>query len=278
MCSRCEKEHGHDNTGKCKPCDRSFFYLKLFFYIIFNICCISFYLYSNLNKESNQNPKKHSEIMKVLNNYLQYFMLIYQSGIKVPITLQTLMAYQKIFADTSENPNFTYDCILQQLNISEEKFFYIKIAFTAFLPAFYIIFYLIFWTIIYNVKKKKKNSSGTLANLQREYLIKRVGASSIIILYYFYPSVMRETFSLLQCIEVKKGLSVILKDSAIKCWNLDHILFIIFVFLPLLIVYFIGYPLWVYFHLKKLFDNRSIRVTSNIKFSGFLSKGYKIER
>jgi hypothetical protein len=69
-------------------------------------------------------------------------------------------------------------------------------------------------------------------------------------LYLIYPTITAYTLSVVKCSTID-GVSYLKRDFSIICYTKEHILMVVAVGLPIAIIWILGYPIIVYFILRR---------------------------
>ena len=112
------------------------------------------------------------------------------------------------------------------------RLYYIRLITFALLPLIIEMFCWLFWAVYGRCKKMKKKDRWDRSN-----------ATSIIILFLFYSTIVSELAKSLSCKEIE-GVNRLYEDLEEKCYEGSHLLMILTVSVPGLIVWAIGIPVF----------------------------------
>ena len=104
------------------------------------------------------------------------------------------------------------------------------------LPFVFGILSLLFWFFL-RILKPLRFKETYLANSFATFLV---------FTYLFYPSIVNYGFSMINCIEVENELYLV-NDMGIKCWGTEHKKILYQYTLPIVIIWIIGFPLFIFY-------------------------------
>lgn len=107
-------------------------------------------------------------------------------------------------------------------------------------PILFLVIDLIFWFILRLIKPRifKKN------------YLRNAMLTFFTMLYLIYPTITQYTFAMFDCINVD-GILFLRRDFSIECWTSYHIKLILAFALPISTIWIFGFPLVIFFILKK---------------------------
>jgi hypothetical protein len=82
-----------------------------------------------------------------------------------------------------------------------------------------------------------------------------VGVSFICIIFLFHPTMTFSSLSVFQCVQIDENEYKMLLHMDYDCYSTEHIIWSVFIALPMLIVWVIGTPLVAFFVLFKYRHN-----------------------
>ena len=122
-------------------------------------------------------------------------------------------------------------------NLSE---YVVGMSFFAIAP---IIFAVLSFPIFRLLKMKNPQKYGT--NYIRNFI-----ATNITFIFLIYPTITSYTFGMFNCTEVE-GISYLTTDLSYECWSSDHISLLLKYTLPALLIWVIGFPVFIFFVLYR---------------------------
>lgn len=96
--------------------------------------------------------------------------------------------------------------------------------------------------------------------------------TTMVFIFLIYPTISSYTFGIFNCISIE-GTSYLEKDFDIECWSDDHYYYIFYFTLPVILIWVIGYPLFIIIILSK--NKKRLNEISMIKLFGLYYIGFK---
>jgi hypothetical protein len=147
--------------------------------------------------------------------------------------------------------------------------FFIKVIVSGLMPFIGVIIASIMWSLIYLYKKYKDN-----------YIIQfkqNIKVTFIIIAYLIYPTICNLCFSLFNCYKMDDGKSYLRRDLSVECMTRDHLRMSLGIGLPYILIWVIGFPLYIFrklYKFKDRFDDKNIIMTYGLFFVGLSDNAY----
>lgn len=91
------------------------------------------------------------------------------------------------------------------------------------------------------------------------------------IILLLHPVITTSAFSLFSCVSYEDGESYLRRDMEIQCWSPSHVKFSLGIGLPLILVWTIGFPLYIYREMYK--RRQSFDYVENLKEYGLFYVG-----
>jgi len=188
----------------------------------------------NIRKKKENN---FSILLRIFTNYIHIMTLSLSFNIELPPSFTGIFQQSDRFAAPSES-FFSFDCFITDYDI--KAFAPSNIIFKLFLfgllPLILITFFVcVFFVYMWIVK---------CINPNREVDIKRyIVISMICIVFIFHPRMSLEALSMFQCQQIDENDSRMRLHMEYECYSSQHILWCVFVSLPMLAIWVIGMPL-----------------------------------
>lgn len=180
-------------------------------------------------------------LMKILinhNNYLNslqaFEKIIFSSGIDTATSLSSQISTVGTITDAT-----IFDCLLQKF-VGSNNVPIARTVFFSFVPLI-ILFCLIgirFFVVLMACLIPKLKNKVAEKNLWSIFI-----SCLVLVVYSFYPKLVFNTFTLLNCISLDESSRSFLEiDPNIECWDKNHIYYILTIFLPNLLLWCLGWP------------------------------------
>lgn len=108
----------------------------------------------------------------------------------------------------------------------------------------------------------------------KNYARRNAIATGGIVAFLLYPVIVTTTLELFQCKDVE-GHTYLSRDFSLECWQGQHMVEIFSIALPNIIVYILGFPLGIFFILRKHkhdLDNKDLIVKFGLFYVGLTDK------
>lgn len=270
LCSNCNEYYGKDGDKNCIKCsDNKLNYLK---YVIFLMASLSFLVYQsyvavNFNHVSSQ----QRSLMKLLINHNYYLTFTATFSFKITNEIKEVIDADNKYGTVIPQEIANFDCFLTGY-IDKENMEVNKILLFSLFPilicVLLVLIRLSLLRISFLVYKKRqlKEENTKNTNLKAQETKTIVFASIIVVFYAFYSRLILNAFSLLKCINLddsnRRFLAV---DPNIQCWTYEsvHPTLLISIFLPNLLIWCIGWPVFLYMILivKRMKEIKTIKNT-----------------
>ena len=171
-------------------------------------------------------------IMKIVINHFQRVTLLFVFSIDITsiFDIQSFYDLFKLLSFLTEDL-FSNDCFIQYFSKEPNDFYKLKVLMTLFLPVLFSLFCLFIFFCLNRIRsikflktsgKLKKNPSHISCNNQ-------IILTLLIALFLFYPLIIKCSFSLLNCVKIDNitDESFLYDSPNFKCWENDHLLFLI---------------------------------------------------
>lgn len=276
LCFNCEKGYGrikHNDT--CSKCENII--LLIAFITVGSVLAVYLYLLFNSYSFVRIKKKKtkilfYSLLVKMLINYLQSLSLITVEGIKWPYNEVSILYDLRKYSALLESSIYNNNCVLEFLNIQKEDYFITKFALIWIFPIFLwliVILTIMLHSFYLSLRKCKKRRI-------KFSFSKKMKMSVIITLFYFYPSIISNSSSLMDCIQLeeKTYITYLCKYPDVICWKGVHSKLFHLVGLPSIILWGLAFPFSIYYILvlKKTIKIKLLKNSKLFKLSLFLKE------
>ncbi|CDW79044.1 UNKNOWN [Stylonychia lemnae] len=242
LCQQCvmvnDVQYTRTTGSKCGICPKTKFNVVIFSAVIAIIVYLSIMIIFNINSREDS---KIGVLMRILTNYLQIITYTDLLSLKWPNLLREFFNIFVQVGDSVQNLIY-FDCFLQNNVIANDQnsYTYFKTVIVGLIPIILILLFLVIYLITRPIKRLAKIS------FKHWTLV-----SSILIINFAHPTVVRYIFNMFYCIELDKGQLWLQTDLQVKCWEGDHLKFSLLIGLPLLVFWAILIPLVGFIFLRK---------------------------
>ncbi|CAG9324295.1 unnamed protein product [Blepharisma stoltei] len=259
MCHSCQEGYSRLYKNECQECpsivSNVFRLSGIFSLLVFMVIVII----KTSRKSAFEQASLSSIYIKIFWNYLQIMIIIATFSLNWPYEAVQLF-YIQTCMDYIGAQLFFVDCFLQKL-YSKSDIYYYKILITSLTPFSLAFICLLLWLIIYAIKRKN------LRELKDDYL-----STFAVILFLIHPSITNTMFSIFSCKEINSGEYWLYADLGIRCWDYNHLFYVLLFALPTINIWVIAVPALC---LIKLVKNRNKLEDISVKLRfGFLFNGY----
>ena len=137
----------------------------------------------------------------------------------------------------------SFDCFLYDTGlVNEINLVFFKVIISGLTPILLIVLFIIF----FHARRK-------IIKEDYELFKKKIIISTIVILFLVHPSISDKVFKLFFCMELDQGKTWLKIDLDLRCWQEEHLKFILILGLPILVIWIVGVPV---LGLVLLFKNR----------------------
>ena len=252
LCNNCIHSWAKGTTGECVNCHSSV--LSYFIFVV--VVCLQFvfiaYGVKATMKEEEHYDKSNVEetnsavLIRIFLNYSQMFSLLLSIPIDWPKVLNNTLAFSsKIFAIGDQV--FSFDCFFSlgkgTLGV---RIVFVKALLSFLNPVIFILLGLLFWIIYFKIKKIAIAGNRDFAN--------KLITTCVIICFDMQPTIIKSSFSLLQCQNIYRtdnSLQYLVQDYDVKCWEGEHLRWVLSLVLPSLLLWVIVLPGLVIWILRK---------------------------
>lgn len=278
LCAECQDGYGITDKFFCSKCDNEYIYAYLIFSMIFKVVIILFSVHKalimclSLITSNIVNLRKviSSILMKILFNHLQCLIIVFS----IPSLIMPEVIKQILHFSKTSSPNVTeiisLECALKNMKLSITQHIlkllivWISPAIIVMISSGYLFFYL--------KNKKKKYVISNLYDRLRIWF-----AICMTVLMILYPDCMRICFETFNCINVGYKTYThyyLASDYSIKCWQGSHLNLIYGAATPFLIVFGVGFPVFVLIKLISHWKTNSLNNKSELLKYGYFYFGY----
>jgi len=259
LCQSCIKGYsrtGRYQCGKCPGLTSNIAITSLI--VIVALLVVALIVFTAIR--SAQRPRSLIAIyLKIFMNYLQMIVVSSSLNLNWPSFVRAFLSGQEEAGGVAEQL-FSFECLLQDANISQGSMYFAKILGISCLPLVMFALAGVTWLCV-------------LCCFHIVEIWLKTKATLVVILFILHPNITKLMFAYFACMDLGTGELWLISDLSIKCWDAGHVRQILLVVLPSIIIWVVGLPTIALFYLVV---KRHCLETWNIKqvFS-FLYKGYE---
>lgn len=260
LCNVCQKGYSRQGRNMCNKCPSLTSNIALSSLLGLGASILLIIAVGIAIRGATRPRSEFPTYLKIFVNYAQ--MVVVAAGLNVnwPGFVSVFLSGQETVGSVAEQL-FSYECLAQEFSTTENMF-YRKIAAATALPGLLFLGAILIWL-------------GLRFCTQMKSLLNKSVASLVMILFMLHPSITKSTFAIFACTEIKRDQFWVTADMSLRCWEFEHVRFILVLALPCCIVWIFGLPLLC---LGLLYRSREHLTAEpiQIKYS-FLFKGYRTE-
>jgi hypothetical protein len=192
---------------------------------------------------------QQSILMRIMTNYLQILSVALSFNIKYPILFSNIFSLFQVIGSSSR-AFVSFDWFIGDNTLFSSLSMF-KIFLTALLPIVLFVLISMFWLLVYLIFNKWN------IDLKRNMIV-----SLIVILFMLHPTLSISSFSLFQCTKIDSNDFRVTIDLKMTCYSSEHLLWMVFLGIPMLLIWWIGLPM---LGLAILIKNRSKLNTLRMK-------------
>eukprot|EP00347_Sterkiella_histriomuscorum_P023866 403333113 len=195
---------------------------------------------SLLNSPKRNKPQ--TVLLRILTNYFQVIMLAKDFELQWPDKVEQILSIFS-FVSSSQQNLISFDCFYQQLGSQPIHSYYLRIIIYGLTPILMSLAGVFLWIMIRLTVKRK----------DKEFSIKRnIKTTCYSIILLLHPTITTNTFQLFSCMSFEDGKSYLRKDMSIQCWTSSHLKWSAGIAIPILLVWIVGFPLFIYAQLHRI--------------------------
>jgi len=260
LCNVCQEGYSRQGRNMCNKCPSLTSNIALSSLLGLGASTLLIVAVGIAIRGANRPRSEFPTYLKILVNYAQ--MVVVAAGLNVnwPGFVSVFLNGQETVGSVAEQL-FSYECLAQEFSTTEDMF-YRKIAAATVLPCVLFLGAVLIWLGLRLCTKMK-------------YLLHKSVASLVMILFMLHPNITKSTFAIFACTEIKQEQFWVTADMSLRCWEFEHVKFILVLALPCCIVWIFGLPLLC---LGLLYRSRECLSAESIQIKySFLFKGYRPE-
>ena len=119
----------------------------------------------------------------------------------------------------------------------EMKYVYLKLVISSILPILIIIGWVMFWSVIRFFKRS--------INFKNNLIV-----STIVLLFVVHPSICYCAFAMFGCKKIDNNADYLVEDYRIECWTQTHLRWILFLALPVILLWGNLYVIYIYIYIN----------------------------
>ena len=142
----------------------------------------------------------------------------------------------------------------------------ITMIFIGILPFAAFILCAVFWKFMAIIKKRQFKNTWWRNSV----------SMTIIFIFLIYPTIVNKTFENFRCNTVE-GVDYLMSDFTVECWKSNHITQIFSIVLPCLIVWILGFPIFIFVILykrKRNLDDKDNIIKYGLFYIGLTDQGF----
>ena len=260
LCYYCKNDYGRENDNSiCKPCSNnlvllvfrlSLYGLSFLLYIFWNKKMIE-----NYDHENDKNTTNLNVFFQIfLNHYQQFMIIVLSRNLRFVLLPNILDIFSNI--SLSDSNIITNDCIMQYLyNDSPIYLQFVKAFIITLSPIIFSLMTFSLWFVakILNLFWLKiRHRYYSYRELGYSNLISNFLIIFLITIFLLYPMIVKSCVFIFNCQSLDiNDQSYLINSPDFECWNADHFKAILFFSFPGLIIWGIGFPLLLYYTLRK---------------------------
>ncbi|CAG9318584.1 unnamed protein product [Blepharisma stoltei] len=258
-CQSCKTGYTHTADNKCEKCPSKVNNILTTSGITLLLIIVSF-LIVKVTRQSAFKPKSHVSIyIKIFLNYIQMVILASTFKLKWPDEVVEVFKIQ-LQSDYVHQQMYSFQCLFQS-NSSQSLVYFRTLIIVALIPVFMVILSLFFWLVFKCIKKSK-------STFWDDFI-----STCIILLFLIHPNIVKTMFASMNCTEINDGEYWLETDLDIRCWDHDHIFYVLVVSLPSIVIWGIIMPTICLVNLIRNKNNLN-DISVRLRY-GFLFNGYK---
>lgn len=208
-----------------------------------------------------------SILIRIMTNYLQLIAATMSFNLRFPTFFGDM--FGPIESIGSAYDTFlSFDCFIEDTEMrafapTTELF---KVFLTGLLPIILGIIFWILWSILYLINKQ------LFSDIKRYIMV-----SFVWIIFMLHPTITKSTFNLFECLQISKDSYKMKMNMDYEWYSKDHIIWIVFIWLPNIILWVIGAPLLVFiimFKQRAHLDDGPIKKYLFILYQGLKTKAF----
>ncbi|CAG9312598.1 unnamed protein product [Blepharisma stoltei] len=262
-CQSCKVGYSHTSSNKCEECPATKENILILLGItLFLIILLSIMV--NITRKSAFKSKSHVSIyIKIFLNYIKTVILASSFKLNWSSEVVEFFSIQNN-ADYVYQQIYSFQCLFKYED-STSLIYFRTLTMIASIPFLMLLLSFLFWYTI----KLAKSSYQTF----RDDFI----STCIILLFLIHPSIVKKMFASMNCTEINSGEYWLEEDLDIKCWNYEHIFYMLTFSLPTIILWGIILPTICLVNIirnRKKLDNINVRLTYGFLFNGFKTEHF----
>jgi hypothetical protein len=259
LCQSCIKSYSRSGRYQCAKCPGLTSNIAITsLIVIVALLIVALIIFTAIR--SAQRPRSLIAIyLKIFMNYLQMIVVSSSLNLNWPSFVRTFLSGQEEAGGVAEQL-FSFECLLQDINISQGSMYFAKIIGMTCLPLVLFALATVTW-------------AGVLCCFHVKEIWLKMKATMVVILFILHPNITKAMFAYFACMDLGTGELWLISDLSIKCWDAEHIRQILLVVLPSIVVWVVGLPTLALFYL--IIKHNSLEAWHIKQVFSFLYKGYE---
>jgi hypothetical protein len=277
LCNKCAPGFGKFGTqAECFDCNQNWtYYAILVGTVVFQIIMLCYSVYSTLqgNLKVLSGPEaRKSVLMKILSNYTDLMTFLSAVHIVWPPSIQQMMQVNTYASPAMvQQSGLSSDCVIDDLTNADTPLLYVKVLVTLTAPYGVAVLAFFIWSLIFKIKKRQIRGNKDFAT--------SIITTIIIIVYSWYPALIKSTFTLFQCQNLyRKDTPIYYLENEydVECYTGGHLVWALGVGLTNVGIWGVAVPCLMYYVLRK---NRDCLGSPEVKAKySYLYNGYSSSR
>lgn len=237
LCTNCKKGWGRSGQLECGECHSAATWWTIFFsglggmYIV-----IAYYTYSNV-KYAFRHSQRWSVALKVFWSYIHFNGIAAAFEYKWPSVVHDLLEAQAQMGSGASSL-FSLDCILSTKDFGATDYispFFIKSGLFLAVPLLLVLFSFSIGVLVYFFRLAR-GLPDPKATAQTYFIV-----SLVVSLFLVHPEITAVGFQMFACktLDYESGTQYLVNDPTIICFGDEHALWMVFVGLPMLILWYV---------------------------------------
>ena len=279
LCYSCIKGWAKDSQGNCTNCKtNAISYMLFIIVIIIQAVLIGYGVRETMNEGAEYTGNKKEEegvdssiLLRIFMNYSQIFSLLVAIPISWPSVLDSSLSVS-IKTSAIGDQLLSFDCFFNSKHSQfSSRTVFFKALFIALNPFCFIFIGLIAWVSYFKYKRR--------SIFKNKDLINNVITTIVIICFENQPTIIKNSFSMLQCMNLYRedsSLLFLVQDYDVKCWEGQHLRWTLGLVIPCLILWVLAIPSFMIYILVK---NKNVLDTEEMaRRYSFIYNGYRPEK
>ncbi|CAI2382696.1 unnamed protein product [Moneuplotes crassus] len=263
LCNECvfneTMKYSRSKVYDCAECPSNTINMIYFaMYMLGTSCYVAFLTYNNYINAIKE--KDSTVLVRIFTMYMQIYGIIASFDATSGL-IYSMVSFVSIGGESSGRALVSLDCIFLEQGISQDTLYIMKLLIISVFPIIGGLMAGAFYGIFWCISKKYRHIMGRL------YIV-----TLCAIYYLMYPTIVNFTVNLINCVNIE-GDNWLKQNTNIQCWTGRHIFWIIFVGVPIFIIWIFGVPITILLTLRR--REKYLDEEKNLRTLGFWYIGLK---